>query len=75
MVLHQGRRRKTAGGCFEPKAKPRSLDSIPEDFSFGQFPEDWDHFEPAMMNAIHRVPKLEEAGIQLFLMARKVSPG
>ena len=49
-------------GCFEPKAKPRSLDSIPEDFSFGQFPEDWDHFEPAMMNAIHRVPKLEEAG-------------
>ncbi len=53
-------------GCFEPKAKPRSLDSIPEDFSFGQFPEDWDHFEPAMMNAIHRVPKLEEAGIQLF---------
>ena len=30
----------------------QSLDSIPEDFSFGQFPEDWDHFEPAMMNAI-----------------------
>ncbi|MDP7439868.1 MAG: FAD-dependent oxidoreductase, partial [SAR324 cluster bacterium] len=38
-------------GCFEPKSKPRSLETIPEDFSFGQFPEDWDHFEPAMLNA------------------------
>ena len=27
-----------------------------------------------MMNAIHRVPKLEEAGIQLFLMVQKVYP-
>ena len=54
-------------GCFEPKSKPRSLETIPEDFSFGQFVEDWDHFEPAMLNAIHRIPKLEDAGIQTFL--------
>ena len=53
-------------GSFEPKSKPRSLQSIPEDFSFGQFPEDWEHFEPAMLNAIHRIPKLEDAGIQTF---------
>ena len=53
-------------GCFEPKSKPRPLETIPEDFSFGQFPEDWDHFEPAMLNAIHRIPKLEDAGIQTF---------
>lgn len=53
-------------GCFEPKSKPRPLDTIPEDFSFGKFPEDWEHFEPAMLNAIKRIPKLEEAGIQLF---------
>ena len=32
-------------GCFEPKGKPRSLSTIPEDFCFGQFPEDWEHFE------------------------------
>jgi len=53
-------------GCFEPRSKPRPLDTIPEDFSFDQFPEDWDHFEPAMINAIHRIPKLENAGIQTF---------
>ena len=54
-------------GCFEPKSKPRPLDTIPEDFSFGQFAEDWTHFEPAMLNAIHRIPILEDAGIQTFL--------
>ena len=53
-------------GCFEPKSKPRPLDSIPEDFSFGQFAEDWDHFEPAMLNAMHRIPKLEDTGIHTF---------
>ena len=53
-------------GSFEPKSKPRPLHSIPDDFSFGQFPDDWEHFEPSMMNAIHRMPKLEDAGIQTF---------
>ena len=53
-------------GTFEPKSKPRPLHTIPDDFSFGQFPEDWEHFEPSMMNAIHRMPKLEDAGIQTF---------
>ena len=48
-------------GCFEPKSKPRPLNTIPEDFSFGQFEEDWEHFEPAMLNAMHRIPKLEDA--------------
>ena len=53
-------------GSFEPKSKPRHLQTIPDDFSFGQFPDDWEHFEPSMMNAIHRMPKLEDAGIQTF---------
>ena len=53
-------------GSFEPKSKPRPLHTIPDDFSFGQFPDDWEHFEPSMMNAIHRMPKLENAGIQTF---------
>ena len=53
-------------GSFEPKSKPRPLHTIPDDFSFGQFPDDWEHFEPSMMNAIHRMPKLEDAGIQTF---------
>ena len=53
-------------GSFEPKSKPRHLQTIPDDFLFGQFPDDWEHFEPSMMNAIHRMPKLEDAGIQTF---------
>ncbi|GIT72667.1 MAG: hypothetical protein Ct9H300mP28_24810 [Pseudomonadota bacterium] len=35
-------------------------------FHLDIFPDDWEHFEPSMMNAIHRMPKLEDAGIQTF---------
>ena len=53
-------------GAFEPEAKPWGMDGIPSDFSFETLPEDWDHFMPVLEMAMHRVPLLEEAGIQLF---------
>ncbi|MEE8635957.1 MAG: FAD-binding oxidoreductase, partial [Acidiferrobacterales bacterium] len=53
-------------GAFEPVAKPWGMDGIPEDFAFDQLPDDWDHFEPVLAKALHRVPALEQAGIQLF---------
>ncbi len=53
-------------GAFEPVAKPWGMDGIPEDFSFDQLPDDWEHFEPILERALHRVPALESAGIQLF---------
>ena len=53
-------------GAFEPNAKPWGMDGIPDDFSFDSLPEDWDHFEPVMEKAMHRLPALENAGIQLF---------
>lgn len=55
-------------GAFEPLAKPwpAPAQPIPEGFCFDQLPEDWDHFEPALRNAVHRMPVLEETGIQLF---------
>ena len=53
-------------GAFEPNAKPWGMDGIPEDFSFDQLKEDWDHFEPALNNALHRVPLLNEVGIHTF---------
>ena len=53
-------------GAFEPTAKPWGMDGIPEDFEFDQLPEDWDHFEPILNNALHRIPMLKDAGIQLF---------
>ena len=30
-------------------------DPMPEDFSFQLLDEDWDHFEPMMINALHRL--------------------
>jgi glycine/D-amino acid oxidase-like deaminating enzyme/glycine cleavage system aminomethyltransferase T len=54
-------------GGFEPEAKPWGMDGIPEKFEFQLLPEDWEHFEPLMTAAIHRVPALETAGVKTFL--------
>lgn len=59
-------------GWFEPVAKPwpspdeNRRSGIPEDFSFGTLPADFNHLEPMMETATHRVPTLAQTGIQLF---------
>jgi len=53
-------------GAFEPTAKPWGGGGIDEEHAFVTLPEDMDHFEPILANAINRVPLLESAGIQLF---------
>ncbi len=53
-------------GAFEPVAKPWGMDGIPEDFSFGQLADDFDHFEPVLEAAMRRLPALQDAGVQLF---------
>jgi heterotetrameric sarcosine oxidase gamma subunit len=53
-------------GAFEPKAKPWGGGGIDDEHAFVTLPEDMDHFEPILGNAINRVPLLETAGIQLF---------
>ncbi|KIN63155.1 Glycine cleavage T-protein (Aminomethyl transferase) [Sulfitobacter noctilucicola] len=53
-------------GAFEPVSKPWALDGIPADFEFDQLPEDFDHFEPILENAVNRMPMLAEAGIHTF---------
>ena len=53
-------------GAFEPNAKPWGMNGVPEDFSFDELPEDFDHFEPVLAQAMHRMPALENAGIQTF---------
>ena len=53
-------------GAFEPNAKPWGMDGIPEDFSFDELPEDFDHFEPILTQAMHRMPALADVGIQTF---------
>ena len=58
-------------GAFEPVAKPWGTDGIPEDHAFETLPEDMDHFEPILADAVdaravardggHR-PLLQRAG-------------
>ncbi len=55
-------------GIFEPNAKPAFTEKlrVPEDFSFGEFPDDFDHFEPYLEKSFHRMPMLEKVGIRKF---------
>ncbi len=54
-------------GCFEPMGKPIAPGVLNETFEFGLLPEDWDHFEPMMLNALHRLPALESAEVTMLL--------
>jgi glycine cleavage system aminomethyltransferase T/glycine/D-amino acid oxidase-like deaminating enzyme len=54
-------------GCFEPNPKPLPLERLPQDSAFVLFEEDWDHFEPMMKNAVHRIPALGTAGVRSFI--------
>ncbi|MGR3652863.1 MAG: GcvT family protein [Roseovarius sp.] len=53
-------------GAFEPEAKPWGMAGIPASFEFDQLPEDFDHFEPILEQAVNRMPMLAEAGIHTF---------
>lgn len=53
-------------GAFERQAKPWGMDGISEDFCFDSLPEDFDHFEPILEKAMHRMPLFETAGIHTF---------
>ena len=55
-------------GIFEPGAKNAFKDKeiVPNDFSFGEFPDDFDHFEPYLEKSFKRLPLLETAGIRKF---------
>ena len=53
-------------GWFERKAKPWGLDGIPEDFAFGELPEDLEHIGPVLELAMQRVPALQNVGIRKF---------
>ena len=55
-------------GIFEGNSIPAwdKTSFVPEDFSFGEFQENFDHFEPYLNSAIKRFPVLETAGIRKF---------
>ena len=55
-------------GIFEWNSIPAWNDTnkVPENFSFGEFQENFEHFEPYLASAIERFPILEKAGIRKF---------
>jgi len=59
-------REETGGlmvGMFEPVAEPWGMDGIPDDFSFGEIPPNWDRLMPYLENAMMRIPVAKEAGV------------
>ncbi|MDB9739707.1 FAD-dependent oxidoreductase [Candidatus Pelagibacter sp.] len=55
-------------GIFEGISIPAwdKTNKVPEDFSFGEFQENFEHFEPYLNSALKRFPILETAGIRKF---------
>jgi glycine cleavage system T protein len=51
-------------GGFEPVAKPWGMGGIPADFGFSLLPEDWEHFQVLMEQAIIRIPAIETAPVR-----------
>lgn len=67
--VHAYYREETGGlmvGLFEPECAPWKVGGIPEDFSFGELPPDWDRLTPFLEKAMERVPITLEAGIRKF---------
>jgi 4-methylaminobutanoate oxidase (formaldehyde-forming) len=62
-------REETGGlmiGLFEAVCAPWKVDGVPEDFSFGRLPPDWDRMGPYLEAAMRRVPASMDAGIRTF---------
>jgi len=62
-------REETGGlmiGLFEPDCAPWKVGGIPDDFSFGEIPPDWERLTPFLERAMARVPISLEAGIRQF---------
>ncbi len=53
-------------GLFETECAPWKVEGIPQDFSFGQLPPDWDRMGPYLETAMRRVPISADTGIRLF---------
>ena len=53
-------------GFFEDNANPLPTSALPADFSFGELPYDFAHFEKYLERAMMRYPALQSVGIPTF---------
>ena len=71
-------REETGGlmvGLFEPVAAPWSTDRIPDDFSFGEIPSDWDRLAPFLEYTMEILPGLADVGVRkLFTGPESFTP-
>jgi glycine cleavage system aminomethyltransferase T/glycine/D-amino acid oxidase-like deaminating enzyme len=62
-------------GLFEPVCAPWKVEGIPEDFSFGELPPDWERMTPFLERAMARVPITAEVGMRkLFCGPESFTP-
>jgi glycine cleavage system aminomethyltransferase T/glycine/D-amino acid oxidase-like deaminating enzyme len=54
-------------GLFEPVCAPWKVDAVPEDFSFGELPPDWERMAPFLERAMSRVPITAAVGMKKLL--------
>ena len=63
-------RRESGGklliGFFEQWAKPWGQDGVPHDLRFAQLAPDWQHLEPELKAMCHRLPALDDTGLELL---------
>jgi 4-methylaminobutanoate oxidase (formaldehyde-forming) len=53
-------------GLFEAVCAPWQVGRVPDDFSFGELPPDWDRMGPYLEKAMGRIPISAETGITKF---------
>ena len=62
-------------GLFEPVCAPWKVEGVPEDFSFGELPPDWERLTPFLERAMSRVPITAEVGMKkLFCGPESFTP-
>jgi len=62
-------------GLFEPVCAPWRVEGIPDDFSFGELPPDWERMTPFLERAMSRVPITAEVGMKkLFCGPESFTP-
>ena len=56
-------------GGYEANPRAWTTGDVDGDFAFRLFDDDYDHFEPHMINAIARIPALAEVGVRRMIHA------
>ncbi len=54
-------------GGYEPNPQAWMTGDVPNDWQFRLFDDDFDHFEQHMVQAIERIPALEDAGVKQMI--------